>query len=89
MATEEDETDQRAIGASIRNAKKAMKPAKIGMPEAGPQRAKARKMQGTSKKQKHPSSFDRDLGQRTKTEGVRAKKGDSVGRAGKRPRKSR
>jgi len=86
MATEEDETDQRAIGASIRNAKKASRPAKIGMPEAKP-----RKMRGTSKKQKKAkaSSFDHDLGQRAKTEGIRAKKGDSVGRAGKRPRKSR
>jgi len=88
MAVEEDETDHRAIGASIRSAKKATRPAKIGMPEAGPQRAKAKRTRGVPK-QKGTSSFDRDLGQRPKTEGLRAKKGDSVGRAGKRPRKSR
>ena len=85
---EEDETDQRAIGASIRGAKKAMRPTKIGMPEARPQKSKVKKSQGGPKKQKK-DSFDHDLGQRTKTEGIRAKKGDSVGRAGKRPRKSR
>jgi len=88
MATEEDETDQRAIGASVRSAKKAMRPTKIGMPEARPQKPKAKKSRGGPEKQKK-SSFDHDLGQRIKTEGIRAKKGDSVGRAGKRPRKSR
>lgn len=87
-AMEEDETDQHAIGASIRSAKKAMRPKKIGMPEPRPQREKPKKARG-QKKQKNVSSFDRDLGQRPKTEGIRAKKGDSVGRAGKRPRKSR
>ena len=88
MAMEEDETDQRAIGASIRGAKKAMKPTKIGMPEARSQKSKVKKSQGGPKKQKK-SSFDQDLGQHMKTEGIRAKKGDSVGRARKRPRKSR
>ena len=88
MAMEDDETDHRAIGASIRSAKKSMRPAKIGMPEAGPQKAKVKRTRGIPK-QKGVSAFDRDLGQRPKTEGLRAKKGDSVGRAGKRPRKSR
>ena len=88
MATEEDEADHGAIGASIRNAKKAMRPTKIGMPEAGAQKTKGKGTRGVPK-QKGASSFDRDLGQRPKTEGLRAKKGDSVGRAGKRPRKSR
>lgn len=88
MAMEEDETDQRAIGASIRSAKKAMRPTKIGIPEARPQKSRVKKSPGGSKKQKK-GTFDHDLGQRTKTEGIRAKKGDSVGRAGKRPRKSR
>ena len=89
MTMEEDETDQKVIGASIRGAKKAMRPTKIGMPEARTHKVKAKKSRGEPKKQKSSNSFDRDLGQRTKTEGIRAKKGDSVGRAGKRPRKSR
>jgi ATP-dependent RNA helicase DDX27 len=89
MAMEEDKTDQRSIGASIRSAKKAMKPTRIGMPEPRPPKVKAKKAQGGAKKQKNTSTFDRDLGQRAKTEGIRAKKGESVGRAGKRPRKSR
>ena len=88
MAAEDDETDHRAIGASIRSAKKAMRPTKIGMPEARPQKAKAKRTRSVPK-QKGASSFESDLGQRPKTEGLRAKKGDSVGRAGKRPRKSR
>ena len=86
---EDDETDHRAIGASIRSAKKAMRPTKIGgIPEAGPQRVKMKRT-GSAPRHKGASSFDRDLDQRPKTEGLRAKKGDSVGRAGKRPRKSR
>ena len=89
MATEEDETDNRAIGASIRGAKKAMRPTKIGMPEPRSQSTKTKKTRGIPKKQKDVSSFDKDLGQRPKTEGLRAKRGDSVGRAGKRPRKPR
>jgi len=86
MAMEGDETDERAIGASIRSAKKAMRPTKIGMLEPGLEKAKPKKAHG---KKKLNNSFDRDLGQRTKTEGIRAKKGDSVGRAGKRARNSR
>lgn len=88
IAMEGDETDQRAIGASIRSAKKAMRPTKIGMLEPGLQKVKPKKAHG-QQKLKNANSFDRDLGQRTKTEGIRAKKGDSVGRAGKRARNSR
>lgn len=89
IAMEEDETDQRVIGASIRSAKKSMRPTKIGMPEPRQQKVKQKKTRGGPKSLKNKSPFDRDLGQHAKTEGVRAKKGDSVGRAGKRPRKSR
>jgi ATP-dependent RNA helicase DDX27 len=87
MAIEEDKPDERGIGASIRSAKKSMRPAKIGMPEPRPQKVKLKKTRGGPKKNAGP--FDRDLGPHTKTEGIRAKKGDSVGRAGKRLRKSR
>jgi len=89
MAMEEDETDQRVIGASIRSAKKAMRPTKIGLPETRLQMPKVKKSRDRPKKQKNASSFNHDFGQRTKSEGIRAKEGDSVGRAGKRPRKSR
>ena len=89
MAMEEDETDQDAIGASVRSAKKSMRPTKIGMPEPRSQKVRPKKTRGGPKKQKNVSPFDHDLGQHTKTEGIRAKKGDSVGRTGKRPRKSR
>jgi ATP-dependent RNA helicase DDX27 len=89
MAAEEDETNQRAIGASVRIAKKAMRPTKINMPGPRPQRTGSVKMRGGPKKRTNAGSFDRDLGQLAKNEGMRAKKGDSVGRVGKRPRKSR
>ena len=89
IAMEEDKRDQRAIGASIRSAKKSMRPTKIGMPEPRLQEFKPKEKNVGQKKQKNANAFDRDHGQHTKTEGIRAKKGDSVGRAGKRPRKSR
>lgn len=88
MAIEEDKTDLNALGASIRNAKKSMRPTKIGMPEPRPQTVEPKGARRGLKKQQN-GSFDRDLGQHTRTEGIRSKKGDPVGRAGKRPRKSR
>lgn len=87
MAMEEDKTDDHAIGASIRSAKKSMRPSKIGVLEPRSQKIKLKRPRGGPKK--NANAFERDLGQQTKTEGIRAKKGDSVGRAGKRPRKSR
>ena len=89
IAVDEDEVEKRAIGTSIRSAKKAMRPAKIGISEPRLQSSKRTKMRGGTKKLKDANSFGSDLGQRTVAEGTRAKKGDSVGRAGKRPRKSR
>ena len=84
MANEEDAGETGAIRAAVRSAKKAARPAKIGEPErrVGPVSKKARA------KAKRPvtkvgGSFDKDMGQRAVREGVRAKKGDSIGKGKK------
>lgn len=85
MAMEVDKElgDNTGLNAAIRSAKKAAKPGKIGMAlSKGPTQA----MRGSvSKAKSHTSSaFDRDLSARARHEGIRAKKGDVVGRIGKR-----
>lgn len=85
MANEEDD-DGGAMDASIRSAKKAARPSKIGAPENRPTKktkSKPKRVTGGSKATK---GFDQDMGQRSKgstQEGTRAKKGDTVGRVGK------
>ena len=81
MAMEDDEGETGAIRAAVRSAKKEYRPAKLGEPEKRPPRAGANK-----KKQKPRESgggvkgtFEKDLGQRSVREGVRAKKGDIIG----------
>lgn len=83
MANEEDAGETGAIRAAVRSAKKAARPAKIGESErrAGP----ASKKREKKAKAKRPitkvgGSFDKDMGQRAAREGVRAKKGDSIGK---------
>lgn len=88
MAMEEDEGgDSGAIRAAVRSAKKAARPAKIGEPERKPSktRQKTEKKKKTQPKDKARagSGFERDMGQRGAREGVRAKKGDAIGGAGK------
>ena len=71
-----------AVNAAIRSAKKAARPAKIGIPVhrsvSTSKRSKGKK--GTSK----AGAFDRDLSSKVaRSEGVRAKRGDAIGRMGK------
>ena len=94
MAMEEDAQETGAIKAAIRSAKKSQRPAKIGekqthLPAKQKSRDKGRKRQKVTAGSKG-SSFDKDLGQRSKQasagasrEGVRAKKGDKIGGMGK------
>ncbi|KII94365.1 hypothetical protein PLICRDRAFT_133018 [Plicaturopsis crispa FD-325 SS-3] len=87
LAMQEDEEmgDSRALTASIRSAKKAARPQKIGIPEKRPPKGKDKK----SRKKvtsRTGGAFERDLGQKQKPgrgEGVRAKKGDAIGGMGK------
>ena len=82
MIAEEDEAykDSGAINASIRSAKKAHRPLKIGLPEP----AKTSKAKKGKKKDKKAGVFGSDLGARgggaskKGGEGFRAKKGDGV-----------
>lgn len=87
MALEADKElgETGAVNAAIRSAKKAARPAKIGIPEhrnvPASKRTKARK--GASKT--GGNTFDRDLSSKVaRGEGVHAKKGDAIGGMGKR-----
>ena len=82
---EEDEAGETgAIRAAVRSAKKSSRPAKIGDPERRPTSKKERKKKAGSKSgAKKGGSFDKEMGQRSTQEGVRAKKGDVIGGMGK------
>lgn len=87
MALEADKElgETGAVNAAIRSAKKAARPAKIGIPEhrnvPASKGTKARK--GASKT--GGNTFDRDLSSKVaRGEGVHAKKGDAIGGMGKR-----
>ncbi|KAJ7293597.1 DEAD-domain-containing protein [Mycena rebaudengoi] len=87
LAREEDEElgDDRATNAAIRSAKKGARPKKIGVETSRPLTKKASR---NRKKvtARTGGAFDKDISQKPK-EGVRAKKGDAVGRLGKKPGK--
>ncbi|KAI0695597.1 DEAD-domain-containing protein [Cytidiella melzeri] len=98
LAMEEDAVETGAIRAAVRSAKKSMRPAKIGVQQPSlPQKKSKRKNDraGTKAKagSKGSSGFDKEMGQRTAREGVRAKKGDVIGGMGKKkggkPRKAK
>ena len=84
MAMEEDAGETGAVKAAIRSAKKIQRPAKIGEKQVVLSSSK-RKTKDKTRKQKvmsrSTSTFDKDLGQRSTSarEGVRAKKGDTIG----------
>ena len=84
---EEDEAGETgAIKAAVRSAKKASRPAKIGESERRPASKKDKKRKSGSAKSVTKSkggAFDKDMGQRSAREGVRAKKGDVIGGMGK------
>ncbi|KAF4617460.1 hypothetical protein D9613_006091 [Agrocybe pediades] len=103
MIMEEDKElgDSKVLNASIRAAKKAARPAKIGEPEKKPSRPvkKKQKQKSGSKKPFTGSLFDSELGQKAKAtssrEGIRARKDDAVklgkkagGKSGAKPKKS-
>lgn len=94
MTMEEDEEagDEKALKAAIRSAKKSARPSKIGVPEKRP--SKGFKSKGKPRRvTSHTSAFERDIDQKAgRREGVRAKKGDAIGRMGKKggtPRKGK
>ncbi|KAJ7492598.1 DEAD-domain-containing protein [Mycena latifolia] len=86
LARDEDEElgDDRATNAAIRSAKKSARPAKIGIQVP---RQPTKKGSRNSRKKvtaRTGGAFDRDIGQKgSSAEGVRSKKGDAVGRLGK------
>lgn len=91
LEEEKEEGDRKGVDAAIRAAKKASRPAKIGVPvqqNANSSKKAKRKTKVTS----HGSVFSKDMEQRSnRGEGVRAKKGDGVAgmkKGGKRKGKS-
>lgn len=84
---EEDKLGVGDVNAAIRAAKKSARPVKIGEPERRASAKEKRTKKGGKGKAAANTGqgiFVKDLGQR---EGVRALKGDAIGRVGKRSRK--
>lgn len=82
IIAEEDKeyNDSQAINASIRSAKKANRPAKIGEPDKKSTRPVKKKSKSTTEKSKGGSVFESDFGQKSKSsnEGIRARKDDAI-----------
>ena len=83
---EDDVGETGAIRAAVRAAKKSYQPAKIGEPA---KRSSTGSKKRSTKKRPAVSAapgkgkFDKELGQRSAREGVRAKKSDIIGGMGK------
>lgn len=79
MTMEEDNElgDNKSLNAAIRSAKKAARPAKIGVPERKDSKSPKKKRKVSVRS---GNTFDSDFGQKSKSrgEGVRSKKGDTV-----------
>jgi ATP-dependent RNA helicase DDX27 len=78
MTMEEDKElgDNKSVNAAIRSAKKAARPAKIGVPERKDSKSPKKKRKVSVRS---GNTFDSDFGQKSKSrEGVRSKKGDAV-----------
>jgi len=79
MAEDEELGDQKSVNASIRSAKKAARPPKIGVPERGGLHTRKKRNKSSTKKSRGVSAFESDLSQKSKPrEGIRAKKDDAV-----------
>ena len=79
MAEDEELGDQKLLNASIRSAKKAARPAKIGVPERGGLHTAKKKNKSSTKKPRGGGSFESDLSQKSKPrEGIRARRDDAV-----------
>ncbi|KAG6857580.1 hypothetical protein H0H87_000179 [Tephrocybe sp. NHM501043] len=82
MIMEEDAElgDQKSINAAIRSAKKSARPAKIGIPDQRPSKAKT-KSRSRKVTSRAGGAFERDFGGKVgQREGVRAKKSDAIGK---------
>lgn len=84
---EEDAGETGAVRAAVRSAKKAARPAKIGLPEPSPQ--KRRKSKDRGRKQRpdklagQKGLFEKEVGGRRKSGGGGAKSGSRVQKVGK------
>jgi len=79
IAEDEELGDQKSLNASIRFAKKAARPAKIGIPERGGLHAAKKKNKSSTKNPRGGGNFESDLSQKSKSrEGIRARRDDAV-----------
>jgi ATP-dependent RNA helicase DDX27 len=79
MTEDEELGDQKSLNASIRSAKKAARPPKIGVPERGGLHTAKKKSKASTKKPRTGGSFESDLSQKSKQrEGIRARRDDVV-----------
>ena len=75
MEEDKELGDDKSLNAAIRSAKKAARPAKIGVPEQKDSKSLKKKCKSV----RSGNTFDSDFGQKSKGwEGVRSKKGDAV-----------
>lgn len=78
-AEDEELGDQKSLNASIRSAKKAARPPKIGVPERGGLHTGKKRNKSSAKKPRGGSTFESDLSQKSKPrEGIRARRDDAV-----------
>lgn len=85
MEEDKEAGDDLAIGAAIRSAKKASRPTKIGLPD--PKQMKTSKRKSRKVTSKSGNVFGQEMGRKAvSSEGIRAKRGDSIGRVGKKKR---
>jgi len=90
VKTDEEMGDTGALKAAIRSAKRSARPTKIGVPVKRALNPKEKNKKSGRRVTSRVGAFEKDLGQTTvKGEGMRAKKGDMIGRTGKRVGKRR
>jgi ATP-dependent RNA helicase DDX27 len=90
MEEDKEVGDEKVLNAAIRSAKKSARPSKIGVPEKRPSKGSKSKGKPRRVTSRVGGAFERDVNQKAShREGVRAKKGDAIGRIGKKDGSSR
>lgn len=85
---EETKEERKAADAAIRSAKKAARPARIGIPDKPSSKQGKAKQQKKKKLALGKAGFGQDQGSRTnQREGIRAKRGDAIGKVKRRERR--
>ena len=91
MEEDAEAGDGSAIKASVRSAKKASRPVKLGEPERRGPASRSKSKKKNRAKVSNGGSFDKDFGDKAskRHEGVRAKKGDAIGGMSKKGKRAK